>query len=47
MKTMLVVVVAAVVLLVAFAILRSSRSNPDHMNVDSNATGQIEKAKGR
>jgi hypothetical protein len=47
MKTMLVFVVVAAVLLVALVILRSSRSTPNHLNVDPNAAGEIEKAKGR
>jgi preprotein translocase subunit SecG len=47
MKTILLFVVVAAVLLVAFVILRSSRSTTNHLNVDSNAAGEIEKAKGR
>jgi hypothetical protein len=47
MKTMFVFVVVAAVLLVAFVVLRSSRSTPNHLNVDPNAAGEIEKAQGR
>jgi len=47
MKTILLFVVVTAVLLVAFVILRSSRPTPDHLNVDSNAAGEIEKAQGR
>jgi preprotein translocase subunit SecG len=47
MKTMLVFVVIAAVLLVALVILRYSRSTPNHLNVDPNAAAEIEKAKGR
>jgi len=47
MKRILLFVVVASLLLVAFAILRGPSRSTNQLNVDPNAAGEIEKAKGR